>query len=86
MLQYSSVQNKSLEISQWIINSKIEKIENYYGRSLERYKKKLKEVESISSILGIEGTSSKFLFEKIKDELKDTNIKFEGRDYRPPKI
>ncbi len=83
--QYKASQEKNIEISKWIVSNKIETIEKYYGRSLQRYKKRLQESENISSILGIEGTTSKFLFEKIKDELKKINIEFEGRNYRPPK-
>ncbi len=83
--QYNAHQKNDIEIPKWIVKNKIETIENYYGRSLQKYKNKLQESDNIASILGIEGTTSKFLFEKIKTELKEVEIDFEGRNYRPPK-
>ncbi len=85
LLQYKAFENKNLEISKWIVLSKIEKIEFYYGRSLKRYREKLQEADNLSSILGIEGSSSRFLFEKIKSDLKEIDIEFLGRNYYPPK-
>ncbi len=87
LLQYKAFEDKSknIKIAKWIVGVKIEKIESYYGRSLKRYAEKLKEADNPASILGIEGTASRFLFEKVKRDLKEIGVEFEGRNYYPPK-
>jgi len=83
LLQYKHINN--LDIAKFIIERKIQTIQTYTKRSLNRYKEKLHKAESLNEILGVEGSSSKFLFEKIKNELATIGIEFEGRKFRSVK-
>ncbi|MEO1959012.1 MAG: CRISPR-associated endonuclease Cas1 [Nautiliaceae bacterium] len=83
LLQYKHIEN--LEIAKFIVNRKIETIESYTNRSLRRYKEKLKEAKSLNEVLGVEGSCSLYLFEKIREELKSVGIEFKKREFHPPK-
>jgi len=84
LLQYKYMEN--LELAKFIINYKIETIETYTKKSLQRYKDKLSSQSSLNEILGTEGASSIYMFEKIKEKLKLNGIdEFKKREYRPVK-
>ena len=83
LLQYKNLEN--LEIAKFIVNKKIETIEEYTKKSLNRYKEKLNEVTTLNEILGIEGSASIYLFEKIRETLNKNGIEFKKREYKPVK-
>ena len=83
LLQYKNIDN--LDIAKFIVFRKIEEIEKYTKKSLNRYKEKLKEVNSINEVLGVEGSSSLYLFQKVREKLNEIGIEFEKREYRPVK-
>ena len=83
LLQYKNIEN--LELAKFIVNKKIETIEEYTKKSLNRYKEKLKEVTTLNEILGVEGSSSLYLFEKIRNKLNENGIEFKTREYKPVK-
>ena len=83
LLQYKNHQN--LELAKWIVLKKIEAIEKYTS-SLKRYKDKLKEVNSLNELLGIEGSASVYMYDKFRKNLQDIMIDdFYKREYNPPK-
>ena len=82
--QYQNQNN--IEIAKLIVNKKIEAIEEFSEKSLNRYKKKLQEVDNLQSILGVEGSASTYMFEKFKNSLNEMMIfDFTSRSYRPVK-
>ena len=83
LLQYKYIEN--LEIAKFIILKKIEEIEKFTNRSLNRYKEKLSMANSLNEILGVEGQASIYMFDKIRDMLKEKGIEFKKREYKPPK-
>ena len=83
ILQYKNIDN--LDIAKFIVKKKIETIEHYTKRSLNRYKEKLEKAEKLNEILGVEGSCSRYMFEKIKEELEKAGIEFKGREFRPVK-
>jgi CRISPR-associated protein Cas1 len=83
LMQYNHMED--LEIAKFIVLKKIETIETYTKRSLNRYKEKLKEASNLNEVLGVEGSSSLYLFEKIRDELAKVGIEFKKREFRPVK-
>ena len=83
LLQYQNIDN--LDIAKFIVLKKIEEIEKYTKKSLNRYKAKLKEVTSLNEVLGVEGSSSIYLFQKVREKLNSKGIEFEKREYRPVK-
>jgi len=83
LLQYKNIDN--LEIAKFIVLKKIEEIEKYTKKSLNRYKEKLKTTTNLNEVLGVEGSSSIYLFNKVREKLNDVGIKFEKREYRPAK-
>ena len=83
ILQYKNIDN--LDIAKFIVKKKIETIEHYTKRSLNRYKEKLESAKSLNEILGVEGSCSRYMFEKIKEDLAKAGIEFKGRQFRPVK-
>lgn len=83
LLQYKNIYN--LEISKFIVNKKIETIEEYTQKSLKRYKDKLNNVNSLNEILGVEGSASVYMFNKVREELAEHSIEFTKREYKPVK-
>lgn len=83
LLQYKNIDN--LDLAKFIVLKKIESIEEYTQKSLNRYKEKLNEVNSLNEILGVEGSSSVYMFSKIREILNSHNIEFQKREYRPVK-
>jgi len=83
LLQYKHIEN--LDIAKFIVLRKIEEIEKWSQRSLNRYKEKLKEAKNLNEVLGVEGGASLYLFEKVKEILNKHNIKFIRREYHPVK-
>jgi len=82
--QYS--RGRDLELSKYIVKSKIEAIERFVGRSLYRHIKKLEDCKSLNEILGVEGIVSTYMFSKLKKELEAYGIfDFKKREYRPVK-
>jgi len=83
ILQYKNIDN--LDIAKFIVKKKIETIEHYTKRSLNRYKEKLENAKNLNEILGVEGSCSRYMFEKIKEDLAKVGIEFKGRQFRPVK-
>ena len=75
-----------IKLAKFVIEKKIIAIENYVGKSLNRYKEKLKSVNSIDEILGVEGSCSTYMFKKFREDLENIGItEFKKREYRPVK-
>lgn len=73
-----------IELAKFVIEKKIVAIENYIGKSLNRYKERLSKCTSLDEILGVEGSSSNYMFRKFKEDLEKIGIKeFQKREYRP---
>jgi CRISPR-associated endonuclease Cas1 len=84
LLQYKHINDT--RIAKFFVKKKIETIEQYTKKSLNRYKEKLKQCQNLNEILGIEGKCSLFLFEKIKEILTKQGItEFQKREFRPVK-
>ncbi len=83
--QYELFKNKRLEVSKFFVLKKLEEIENNFNLNLQGFKEKLSEAENLDEVRGIEGAVSKIMFEKVKEDLKNTPFEFEGRNYYPPK-
>lgn len=82
--QYENRHNA--HIANYIILKKIEAIEKFAQRSLDRYKIKLEGVESMEIILGIEGSATLHMFSKFRNRLEAVGIdEFKKREYRPVK-
>jgi len=83
LLQYKNIEN--LEIAKFIVQKKIGTIEQYIRRSLNRYKEKLKKTKNLNEILGVEGSATLYMFEKVKQTLNANGIEFKKREFRPVK-
>ncbi len=85
--QYHSLINptQNLKMAKYFVFRKIETIEKFTGTKLSDLKNLLMNSENYNEILGIEGTASAFFFTVLREELKDKNIGFEKREYRPAK-
>ena len=83
LLQYKYIND--LEMAKFFVFKKIEEIEKWTKKSLERYKKKLAEVKKLSEVLGVEGSASLYMFEKVRIILNEAGIEFTKREYRPIK-
>ena len=84
LLQYKNRDN--LELAKFIVLKKIEAIEDYINKSLNRYKLKLENVNTLNEILGVEGSSSIYMYKKFREELQNIGIdEFQKREYRPVK-
>jgi len=83
LLQYKNIEN--LEVAKFIVQKKIETIEEWSKKSLQRYKEKLKIASNLNEVLGVEGSSSLYLFAKVREILNSKGIEFEKREYRPVK-
>jgi len=83
LIQYKNINN--LDIAKFIVNKKIETIEEYTQKSLNRYKEKLNSINSLNEVLGVEGSASVFLFDKVREELAKHSIEFKKREYKPVK-
>ena len=80
--QYQNQDN--IEFAKYIVLQKISAIEEFSGKSLNRYKKKLQEVDNLKSILGVEGSATIYMYNKFKTQLNDMMINdFVSRTYRP---
>jgi len=83
LLQYKYIND--LEIAKFIVLKKIETIEDYTKRSLNRYKEKLQQANSLNEVLGVEGSCSFYMFEKMRQVLNANGIEFKKREYKPVK-
>lgn len=82
--QYQNQNN--IEIAKLIVLRKIEAIENFSGKSLQRYKNRLEKVDNLQSILGIEGSATTYMYDKFREQLNEIMIyEFKSRNYRPVK-
>jgi CRISPR-associated protein Cas1 len=80
--QYENFQN--IEIAKFIVLKKIEAIEKFVNRRMNKYKEMLNECKTLNQILGIEGLSSRYMYEKFRELLKSINIdEFKKRAYNP---
>jgi CRISPR-associated protein Cas1 len=83
LYQYKNLNN--LDIAKFIVFTKIEEIEKWTKKSLNRYKEKLKTAKTINEILGVEGSATLYMFAKVKEILNKNGIEFQKREYRPIK-
>ena len=70
--QYENFQN--LEIAKFIVFKKIEAIEKFVNRKMNKHKEMLNDCETLNQILGVEGLSSRYMYEKFKQMLKNIGI------------
>ena len=82
--QYQAYQNP-FSIAKLFVLEKIKSIEKVLNRSLNRYTKKVENVDNLDSLRGVEGAVSLYLFKKLREDLKSVGIEFERRSYNPPK-
>ena len=76
----------SLALAKHIVLRKIESMEVYTNRSLQRYKEKLESVTTHNELLGVEGSASTYLFDTFRKKLQEQGIsEFKTREYRPVK-
>jgi CRISPR-associated protein Cas1 len=81
--QYENRDN--IECAKVIVKKKIEAIEKHIGVNLDMVKVRLKEVNRLKEVLGIEGNVSRMMFESFKNELRKRGIdEFVKRAYNPP--
>jgi len=78
-------EKRNLKTAKFFVFRKIENIEKFTGTKLTDLKKLLINSENYNEVLGIEGTASSFFFTVLRDEIKDKNLGFERREYRPSK-
>jgi len=77
---------RDLELSKFIVDRKIDAIEGFVGRSLGRYKVRLRECKSLNEVFGVEGAVSTLMFNRFKEELEENGIfDFKKREFRPVK-
>ena len=80
--QYENFQN--VEIAIFIVLKKIEAIEKFANRKMNKHKEMLKDCKTLNQILGVEGLSSRYMYEKFKQLLSDIGIdEFKKRAYNP---
>jgi CRISPR-associated endonuclease Cas1 len=70
-----------LRIAKLFVLRKIDDIELGINKSMERYKKRVKDAKNLDSLRGFEGSASIYLFKKLKEELNTIDIPFERRSY-----
>jgi CRISPR-associated protein Cas1 len=83
LVQYKNLNN--LQIAKFIVFKKIEEIEKWTKKSLNRYKEKLNQVQTINEVLGVEGSASLYMFAKVREMLDESGIEFQKREYKPVK-
>lgn len=81
--QYRCYKDSALKVAKRIVLLKINKIEELFGISMGELRAGIKEAVSTNSLLGIEGTASRLMFQKFRDSIKGA-MGFEMRNYRPP--
>ena len=72
------------EVAKFFVLKKLEEIERVFLLELDREKELLAEAKDLDTIRGIEGNASRKMFQKVKEELLETEFTFNGRAYNPP--
>jgi CRISPR-associated protein Cas1 len=83
--QFKAFEEKKKTVASLFVERKILDMAAYCTRSMERYLKKITQVDTIDELRGIEGAATLYMFKKVKEELASVDIIFEGRSYHPPK-
>lgn len=83
--QYSAFESRRIDIARLFVLKKIEEIAVVAGRSMQRYSELAKSSDTLDSLMGIEGSATLYMFEKIRSELTEIGIEFGARSYHPPK-
>ncbi len=87
LLQYDAFINeqKNLRTAKFFVMKKLNQIEKFTETQLLDLKQSLINAKSYNEILGIEGTASAFFFDVFRKNLKNKNLGFQKREYRPAK-
>ncbi len=73
-----------VSVARLLVGMKIEAIEKEFGLDLSDLRGELDRVRSSEEIMGLEGVASRRMFERFGACIKDGDLKFGGRSYRPP--
>jgi CRISPR-associated protein Cas1 len=82
--QYELYTTKRVEVAKFLVLKKLEEIERIFLLNLDKEKKLLEKATDLNTIRGIEGNASKKMFGEFKKKLKNEDLEFKGRNYRPP--
>ena len=82
--QYELFNTRREEVAKFFVLKKLEEIERVFLLELDREKELLAGAKDLDTIRGIEGNASRKMFQKVKDELSETEFTFNGRAYNPP--
>ncbi len=84
LTQYRAFQNKRLSVARSIITDKARATEKLFRMDLSGLMQKIGRAQSINELMGVEGEISRRMFERFRENIKNSSFSFEQRDYRPP--
>lgn len=73
-----------LSVARLLIRLKIGVIEREFGLDLSDLRGELERAESNEELMGLEGIASRRMFEKFGSCIRGGDLRFTGRNYRPP--
>jgi len=82
--QYELFEHQRVEVAKFFVLKKLEEIERVFLLELDREKELLRESQDLDTVRGIEGNASRKMFQRVKEELSETEFTFSGRAYNPP--
>ncbi len=77
-------EEKRLSFSKYLILEKTNRIEKVFSLDLSKYKEKINQANSLTSLLGLEGVVSNQMFNEFRILLKEIGLAFKKREYNPP--
>lgn len=84
LLQYEAFKSYRLKVAKRIVLLKAESVERLFGVKLGELRRKVTDAQDIDSLMGVEGSMSRKMFEEFAKEIDGCGLVFGGRSYRPP--
>ncbi len=73
-----------LSVARLLVGMKLDAVEKEFGLDLSDLRGEIERVKSHEELMGLEGAASRRMFEKFGAFIKEGDLRFGGRSYRPP--
>ena len=83
--QFEAFRSRRVEIARDIVRRKVEAVKRAFSIELKEEKAQLEKAKSLTEVMGVEGSVSRKMFSRFRENIEGCGLTFRERTYNPPR-